>query len=77
MNRNIIKFRVWDGKNLHILDKDYYYLQFNSIDNWMLFFRNQGIDTKIADAFDEKSIIQQYTGFKDKNLKDICDFSHE
>ena len=72
MNPRELSFRIWDGKNLHYLDNDYcYYLNFNREDGWILWFQNNGKETKIASFYDGKSKLQEFTGLFDKAARPI------
>jgi uncharacterized phage protein (TIGR01671 family) len=74
----IIKFRIWDGKNMHYPETDYcYLLQWTKnrnfyIGTWSLWKKCCNYEKKIGEEFDKKPfILMQYTGLKDEKRKDI------
>jgi hypothetical protein len=67
-----IKIRVWDGKMLHYPETNYaYQLHWSRAGGWSLFWVWKDEDRLIVDSSVGQAAFELFTGFTDKNNKEI------
>lgn len=71
-----IKFRAWDGKKMWFHDDTSRHgnvtLQFNDISGWGMYIEGNKYWV-VGASHSELDVLMQFTGFQDKNGKDIFD----